>query len=293
MDEDSKNWFKWKDYFPPEEAANFELGSSTLVSKFSFLLTKQAFILESILPSLETPRLALTVPLLMGISSNAKVIITLAGKNFGNEIYAISRSLIERLITFYFLQCCSESEINDYVDYSNQKTVRKMKRSMKINDIEFSLEWSPNLDLDRYPKLKEAFEKFTSKKSKRPINRWTGSSLEEKLAVIDSTKEIDIRILMLAFDTLYDDGSEALHGTLYGCTFHLGFFKPGTKSDTYDQVCGYHRSSLATMFMLLGVLLGDVNQYAAKRCNKSEILDEAKDTNKQILSTLKMMQKKS
>ena len=109
-------------------------------------------------------RLSSSLPLLVGISSNALSIIQLAKENFGNEVYPISRCLIERIITFYYIQYCSDSEFQNYMDYSHQKTFRKLSGLIKINEKEFSIEYQRKIDLNDFPELKNAVEKFTSKK---------------------------------------------------------------------------------------------------------------------------------
>ena len=181
MKESSENWVDWHDCMAKDEADDFEFGSPAVVSKFAFLLAKQAAIMDTIPVSLGSDRLDVAKPLLMGISSNALAIVNLARNNFGNEVYPITRCLIERLITFYYLQFCDKSEISDYIDYSKQKTYRKLDSSIAVNDKIFQIKCTAEVDLDDHPELRSAVAKFTSRKSKRPITRWSGTSLEQRL----------------------------------------------------------------------------------------------------------------
>lgn len=258
MDTSKNHWINWHEFMPAHEADNRKFGSSAVVSKFGFLLGKQALLMNEIPFSLESKRLSLARSLLMGISSNALAIIQLAKHNFGNEVYPIARSLLERVITFYYLQFCDEQEIQNYIDYSRQKTFRNLSGHISVNDKQFQIKYSGTVDLNDYPDIKAAVEKYTSKNSRKALTRWSSTSIEDKLSVIDKAKDINIEVLMIAVQAIYDDASEALHGTLYGCTFHLGAFKPGLRPKSQEAIADQHKQNLAMIFFTCACLLGKV-----------------------------------
>jgi len=282
------NWVNWHDYMPEKEANDYTFGSAATISKFAFLLAKQATIMEKLPVDLEGDRLSLARPLLMGISSNALAIVNLARNNFGNEIYPISRCLIERIITFYYLQYCDDEERINYIDYSNQKAYRKLNRAIKVNDDEFSIKYMGNIDLSEFTEMQKAVDKYTSKKQKKPITRWSVTPLKKMLSIIDNANEVKhaFRLMLISLETIYDDGSEALHGTLYGCTFHLGAFRPGKPIGSPEEMCDNHRNNLNMIMFLFGCLLSEINLYVANKCNFPEILDLAGSTYKQIKQTM-------
>jgi hypothetical protein len=293
MQINKENWVNWHEFMPKEDADNFDFGSAAVVYKLAFLLGKQALIMERIPISLGQNRLDLSRPLLLGISSNAQAIIKLAKDNFGNEVYPIARSLIERIITFYYLQSCDQSELDNYIDYSKQKTYRQFIKTITINDKTFKIALAKDIDLYKFPELKNAVDKFTSVKKKKPITRWSNISLEDKLAAIDSVGEANIKLLMITLLSIYDDGSEALHGTLYGCTFHLGAFKPGKLIKHPDDMSKKHRDNLTMIFFLFGHLLGDLNYYVAEKSGLKDLLELSKDINTQIKDTIDCCLKKT
>lgn len=227
----------------------------------------------------------MALPLALGISSNAIAIVKLAKENYGNEIYPIARSLIERLITLYYIQSCDELELNNYIDYSKQKTFRKFNRSLTINDKRFSIKRIPEINLLEFPELKAAVDKFTSFKKQKQITRWSKLSLEKKLSVIDFSGEINITLIMMALAVIYDDASEAIHGTLYGCTFHLGAYDGEGNKDA-EEIIKKHIESLTMIFYFLGSLLADLNQYIFRKCNLKDLLELSEDINSQIKDTL-------
>jgi hypothetical protein len=282
MGVDNIEWVNWHDYMPKEDADNFDFGSGAVVSKLAFLLGNQALIMGKLPIELSEHRLDLARPLLMGISSNAMAIVKLARENCGNEVYPIARSLLERIITFYYLQSCPEPELENYIDYSKQKTYLQFHKEIIINDKKFSVSSTKNIDLLEFPDLKIAVEKFTSSKKKKPITRWSKLSLEQKLSTIDSAGEINISLLMIALLAIYDDASEALHGTMYGCTFHVGAFKPYVSIKTYEDMLIEHIRNLTMLFFLFGYMVGDINRYVAKKCALDELHAYAEAVNNQI-----------
>ena len=217
----------------------------------------------------------------MGISSNAQAIVELAKKNFGNEVYPIARGLIERIITFFYIQFCDENELANYIDYSKQKSFRKLDRNIRINDKTFTIKSSVSIDLSVHPNLRKAVEKFTSK-NKKPITRWSRASLDKKLSIIDDAGIIDIALLMIALETIFDDGSEALHGTLYGCTFHLGTYDISSNTDDQEEKSVYHRGNLTAIFFLFACLLAEINLHVANNCGLTDIAELTTDTYEQI-----------
>jgi len=205
-------------------------------------------------------RIRSSYPILHGIASNIHSIILLTAQNKSNDAYIIARALVERVITFLYLQCCDKDEFDNYIDYSTQKVVRKLDQSIQINDKSYTIKSGYQIDLDLSPKLKESVEKFTSKKSRREITRWSKSSLVTKLEIIDRNSIIrdkDFSILLIAFNSIYDDASEAMHATMYGCTFHYGGILPGQHSATDDE-CENEALQIMRHLMVLSALLVNI-----------------------------------
>jgi hypothetical protein len=91
---------------------------------------------------------------------------------------------------------------------------------------------------------------------------------------------------MITLAAIYDDGSEALHGTIYGCTFHFGAYRPESKIERPEDMSKHYRDNLAMAFFLFGMLLGRINAFIGDKLGLEDIKSLAKDTNGQILDTL-------
>lgn len=132
-----------------------------------------------------------------------------------------------------------------------------------------------------------------AKKNKKIITRWSNTSLEQKLSVIDLSNKINIYPLMIALQAIYDDGSEALHGTIYGCLFHFGAFEPGVSYKKRSDMCDQHRKNLTMIFFIFCCLLSELNIYIAKNCSLTDILKLAESTYDQIKHTMNLCSMKS
>jgi hypothetical protein len=168
---------------------------------------------------------------------------------FINECYMLARSLIERIINYLYLLYCEEEEYKSYLQYTKQKGFRVLNRSFTVGDSEVALKTSESINLEGYPEIAEAVERFTSKKGKT-ITRWTKSSISDMLETIKTKGNIDIRYLMLAVLDIYDDASEALHGTIYGATFHIGHYYgklPKSKEELKESI----NRQLSSLFLML------------------------------------------
>lgn len=271
---------------------DWESKMSSKFQKIAFCLLYQAESLIELPLDFKVKQLQAGRILVNSIVSNAKAMVMLAKNSFANEVYAISRSLFERIITFYYLQGCSEIEFKKYIDYSKQKTYRKSQRKVSINDTIIEIKRVPEINLDEYPELKRAVEEFTSKTKKKPITRWSDTSIEQKLSVIDSTKVTKIEPLMILYDYIYDDSSETMHGTIYGCQFHYGFYSSDLKTWEDEEIKKQIEERLTAIFFMISVILGDLLCYVAEKIGNDEISVDAKDTNKKIFRIIKENQTK-
>jgi hypothetical protein len=226
------------------------------------------------------------MPLVGGTASHAKACVALVATGVGNEVFVLYRSFLERLITFYYLQACDQEEYDRYIAYSIHKTYRKMDRTLRVGEKAFTLKYTGSIDLAAHPELAAAVQLFTSARG-REMTRWSNTSIETKLAVIESSGVIDTTALIMATGSLYDDCSEAVHATLYGCTFHFGLFQPGAKLEQPHDFLQRHRDNLTLLFFFGSVLLSELAQYCAKKCEANDIAQEAASLERQATELMK------
>jgi len=192
----------------------------------------------------------------MSIYITGNAINSLALNNFLSESYMLARALLEKLINYMYVLVCEEDEYQKYLNYTKQKGYRILNRSLTVGDQKAELKWSGAVNLDDNPELREAVNQFTSAKGKT-ITRWTSLSPQKRLAIIRDKGKIKIEGLMLSTLGIYDDASEALHGTLYGSAFHFGFFEGKTLRKVED-LAEIYRSKLLFLFFALGTSIASL-----------------------------------
>jgi len=188
--------------------------------------------------------------ILLSCCSTLSAIIDLSSKYeyFYLEMIMLSRAFIEKIINFCYLMICEENEYKMYFQYTTQKSIRRLNRKIKIGDKELIIKLNNIEKLKLNDNLKESLEAFTSKNGKE-ISRWTNRSIEDRLKIISEKSKVNINIFMINLYHIYENASEALHGTIYGCTFHTGIFDPTI--DKKDLVKIYKNLNDNAAFLLL------------------------------------------
>lgn len=223
--------------------------------------------------------------LLMSIYITGNAINLLALNNFLSESYMLARALLEKLINYMYVLVCEEDEYQKYLNYTKQKGYRILNRSFIVGDQKAELKWSGSVNLDDNPELREAVNQFTSGKGK-VITRWTSLSLAERLNVIRDKGNIKIEGLMLSTLGIWDDASEALHGTLYGSAFHFGFFE-GRIPRKVEDLAETYRNRLLSLFFALGTSIASLFEIVSYVYP----IEKSKDITKQSQTHLREFQK--
>lgn len=167
--------------------------------------------------------------LLFGLITSSQSILNLSICGKIAECYILARSIIERIIIALYLLICEQNEFNRYKLYSKQEAVRMQCREIEVDTIKAVFKASNYEEMLNNPEIQEALGMFTSSKGKK-ITRWNTKSLKKMLNSITSSG-LEVRALMLAMLMIYDEASEALHGTFYGAVFYSGVFDTGIPND--------------------------------------------------------------
>jgi len=241
-----------------KEPAEFASGEST-GQVFGFYMNQLA-VLEDLTESPEIncapDRISSLYPLLFSLRFTGLSISILARHGCLNECFMLARAFLERLINYIYLLFCDEDEYLRYLAHTKQKGFRLLNRSIKAGDLRAELKWLGSIDLSKERELKEAIDLFTSQKG-REITRWTSVQLSDRLGVIAEKGGIEIGPLMFSLLGLYQDASEALHGTLYGSIFHIGVFTRELPSSR-SELGKIYNEQFSMLFFMLGVCIGSL-----------------------------------
>jgi hypothetical protein len=191
------------------------------------------------------------------------------------ECTMLARSFIEKVINFCYLIVCDQDEFDRFIKYSVQKSFRKLERSITVGDTKLGFKFMGDVDITSNKLLEEGLRDFTSEKG-REKTRWTNVDLSERLKIINERAKISPAAFMMNLLTVYEDASEALHGTLYGCSFHTGAWEPGIDSgnpqdvrENIEKKATLLLLGLGTMFHLMIILLSRENQNFEEIVEKS------------------------
>jgi len=175
-----------------------------------------------------------TFPLLRSIHEASRDVAFLATHDSVGSAYVLGRALVERAINYCFLLSCDQEDYLKWVRHSRQKAFRLLERSRRAGEASFRFGINHIPDPSEVPGLEEDLRLFTSKKG-REISRWTRLSLEDRVKLTeDRTPNFGKQALWLlaGLAAVYDIGSEAVHGTLYGVGFTFGLYERGKSSKT-------------------------------------------------------------
>lgn len=173
-----------------------------------------------------------------------------------NEAYIMARALLERIVNYIFLLYCDEEDYKRYLSYTKQKSYRVLKRNVRVGKLIAELKWKGRPSLENDPELQKAIDLFTSKRGKT-LTRWRGKNLLEMLDIVSQKTDIDVKPLMLGLLAIYDDASEALHGTLYGTIFQIGIFTRGSLRSK-KQIIGSVHGQLSVLLLALGACINSL-----------------------------------
>ncbi|MFC1926867.1 DUF5677 domain-containing protein [Chloroflexota bacterium] len=224
--------------------------------------------------------------LLFSMHDTGQAVGMLAANQKINESYMLARALLERIINYIYLLYCDEEDYKRYLLYTKQKSYRNLNKNIKVGELIAELKWTGDFNLEKDPELKKAVDLFTSEKGKS-ISRWTNKSIVKMLNIIEQKSDIDIRPLMLSMLAIYDDASEALHGTLYGTIFQIGLFSAGNMK-TKKQIVRSVHGQLSLLFLALGSCIDSL----ILAINKVFPIDEIKVRSKENLDNLNISDEK-
>jgi hypothetical protein len=196
-------------------------------------------------------------PLLTACANTGRALSTLARAGFLNEVIMLSRAFVERMVTAGYLAVCDREEVDQYIAYTRQKAYRKLSREVATSAGTASLKYNGEIDVAGVPGLQEALDRFTGKRGGE-VRRWTRLDVPEMAEVVAKRSGTTPSMMLLSYLATYEDASEALHGTLYGVTFHLGVQHPGVPLDHPEGLERYTFTQMCMVFMLGTFLSHDI-----------------------------------
>ena len=177
-------------------------------------------------------RISKTATLLISGGQTGAAFLQLASQveNFTSESVMLARSFMETITNFCYASICDEKEFRAFILHPIYKYYFKVgfHLSEDINNYENYKEYAEAIKekrekLKQNPIVQEALTMFSETK---PNLTWTKKSLSERIKELEKWGNFLDVFFSLNKIQYYSDASEALHGSLYGCTYYLGTFDP-------------------------------------------------------------------
>jgi len=210
----------------------------------------------------------------LAICGSCEAIRILARGALFNDAVMLFRALVERTINACYLLVCDEEEVRRFETYTRQKAYRRLDRECDTGREAIRVRYGGLVEPSAIPGLQEALGEFTSQRG-REINRWSKTDLIDRVAIISERSKVKTVLLLICLVMYYEDASEALHGTKYGCTFHLGVWEPGTVVTSYEDLFDHFRAGSAVMLFLAGAAVHELIRLASTLVEMQHVLDRS------------------
>lgn len=225
----------------------------------------ELMLLKEAVSKITDERLAKVATLLIGCGQTGAALLQLALQVdvHTREVAMLARSFMETITNFCYVGVCDEKEYRAFILHPIYKhyhnvSIPKIEDHLDLDRIEESaLEFDAirkgkQEQLKKIPVVQEALTIFSDTKKNL---RWTEKNLEQRIEVLEKWGKFMDCIFTLNKLEYYSDASEALHGSLYGCTYGVGVFDPEFDHTSEEELNKKLYKDNTCMLLHLGILI--------------------------------------
>jgi len=251
-------------------------GTQEITAHFrNFLLSQSSIINKMVFKGAKLDERSSQISVLLGSACQTATAIAKLSESpeiFLAECIVLARGFLEKVINFCYLLVCNREEYERFLKHTIQKSYRKLNRKIALDEHAFQIKWTGEIDVDNIPELKEALAKFTSESGKEKTH-WTKANLLDRIKIITQNSKLQSASFLLNTLTIYEDASEALHGTLYGCSFHTGAYEPNLDKKDSRKVRQNIQQNTTLLLWQLGMLFHQVILLLNEKNNLKKALE--------------------
>lgn len=231
-----------------------------------------------------------TIILLASGCSTATAIYELGEKPdyFYSEMMMLSRSLIEKLVNFNYLQIADESEYKKFFLHPHYRAFHNTEKSKHSATSKISIKYCDKDTLKTDPTMREALDTFSETNPKKD---WSSLNVDRKISLISERTKIRTEFFLLNTLSIYSNASEALHGSLYGCALATGVYISEINSKNPDEVNLNLFKNTALLYAQLGSMIDETINFLAQESKIEEISNASKKNQEVCLSIMKVLYK--
>lgn len=252
--------------------------------------TSQLIMLKEIIPKITDERQSNAALLLISCTQTGAALIQLANQtdSFTSESVMLSRAFMEKITNFCYVSICDEKEYRAFILHPIYKHYHNVGSIQREDDINLDqLEESVKVRTEKQEKLKqisivqEALKMFSDTK---PYLNWTNKKLHERIEVIAKWGKLMDVFFTLSKLQYYSDASEALHGSLYGCTYRLGVFDPDFDRNKPEELDKKLYKENACVLLDLGMLIHEAFTLISYSADIKEMWGHSYNNRRQALN---------
>lgn len=205
-----------------------------------------------------------------------------------SDILILSRAALEKLANYMYSTICSEEEYERFHLYPYYRSYHNLKRHKHTKSDELTIEYSGKKSIESMSQYAAALRVFSKD---NPRLRWAreNRTIDERLAYISEKTGYPAFTFLLNSLLIYNDASEAIHGSLYGAVGMLGVYDPPFSKNGKEANIRI-REKLAMLYLSLGemgyVLLSWISKNHAGSKKLKQLYDHSSEARRVVYSML-------
>ena len=269
-------------------------GSKMLTDHFNNYLLTQVSIVNGVIRENILEGRAKEIMAAIASTMNTAIAIAKLGKNdeFYNECVMLARGFFERMVNICYLLVCDDDKFEEYRLHTKQKAYRRLKQEFYAGDKKMCLEFIGKKEPANHSELHKALKKFSTKSGKEK-KRWPDISIPERIKLIGERSKANIGLFLHYQVSIYTDASEALHGSFYGLTFHIGAYSPDIDTKNKTEIEQNLQKNFTLLFWSSGELVQQLLVILAKDNAISEQLKYSTRNSNNSLEIMKVAMKEA
>jgi len=262
-------------------------GSKMLTDHFNDYLLAQVSIVNGLIRENILEGRAKEIQAAIASTMNTAIAIAKLGKDdeFYNECVMLARGFFERAVNTCYLLVCNDDKFEEYRLHTKQKAYRRLEQEFYAGDKKMCLKFIGKKEPATHSELDEALKKFSTKSGKEK-KRWPDISIPERIKLIGERSKVNIGLFLHYQVSIYTDASEALHGSFYGLTFHIGAYSPNIDIKNKTEIEQNLQKNFTLLFWSSGELVQQLLVILAK---DNPISDQLKYSTKNSNNSLEIM----
>lgn len=200
---------------------------------------------------------------------------------FYSEMMMLSRSLIEKLTNFCYLQVCEETDFERYLLYPYYRAFHNSDRKKYTPKGKMQIVYTGKDEMQKDTQVARALDLFSET---NPRMSWSSLNIDQKIAFLANNTQLRTEFFLMNTLTIYSNASEALHGSLFGCVLATGAYTPNINHGNRQNVLEHLFKNTALLYVQLGSIIHEITNSLS--LENVSLLEQSKENEKRALKIM-------